>query len=55
MSLYEYEDTHKLNTYGRTHDSFSVGNAMCTATVFLYESNGNIVGGKYIGFKKITL
>ena len=55
MSLYEYEDTHKLNTYGRTHDSFSVGNAMCTATVFLYESDGNIVGGKYIGFKKITL
>lgn len=55
MSLYEYEDVHKLNAYGRTHNSFSTGNAMCTATVFLYESDGNIVGGKYIGFKKIIL
>ena len=53
LSLHEYSDMHKLNTYGASNDSFTASNPMCTATVFLYESDGNITGGKYLGFKKI--
>lgn len=55
MSLYEYENMHKLNAYGAKQDSFTAGNPLYTATVLLYESNDNIVGGEYLGLKKIVL
>jgi hypothetical protein len=53
LALYEYNNEVKLNTYGKSADSFTVGNPMYNATILLYESNGKLIGTKYLGVKKI--
>lgn len=53
LALYEYNNEVKLNTYGKSADSFTIGNPMYNATILLYESNGKLIGTKYLGVKKI--
>lgn len=55
LSLCEYNEQIRLNTYGKNELSFTAWNPMYAATAIITECNNTITGVKYIGCKKIVL